>query len=400
MKHPLQNANFRLLWLGQSLILCAVQFWLVALTWLVLQKTGSGTAIGMVLLAAAVHRALLTLVGGAISDRLPPDRIATIAAAVNTLLVATVATLLWFKIFQLSSLILIAGIFGVSDAFLYPATLTVLPRLIDRTLLVKANSLMQGGEQITNVIGPAAAGIVVGAFGMPIAFTLNAILFALGGLFLSFIHQPEQNKTAIAPSVQQLLGEIAEGVRYAWNHAAIRISLSIIAMLNLATLGPLVVGVAKLVEVRFGGSPTTYGYMQAAFGMGAFVGVLATSQIKSGKNPGLSLVVLAYGLGIGTAALGFVQQQWMAYGLIILMGLGGGFVGVIAVSWLQEQTGAAMQGRMMGLLTFTSVALDPFSQAISGFLMDINLTLMFAIAGATMLLTATVTSFNRAITKA
>jgi hypothetical protein len=68
MNHPLQNANFRLLWLGQSLILCAVQFWLVALIWLVLEKTGSGTAIGTVLLAAAVpRRALLTLVGRAIS---------------------------------------------------------------------------------------------------------------------------------------------------------------------------------------------------------------------------------------------------------------------------------------------------------------------------------------------
>jgi MFS family permease len=390
--------NFRLLWLGQSLILCAVQFWLVALTWLILQKTGSGVAIGTVLLAAAVPRALLTLVGGAISDRLPPNRIAMVSAAINTILVGSVAALLWCNLFQLSYLIIIAGVFGISDAFLYPATLSVLPRLVDKSLLIQANSLMQGGEQITNVIGPAAAGIVIGALGLPIAFTFNTILFALGGLFLSLIHQPEQKQAAITPSVPQLLGEIVEGVRYAWNHAAIRISLLLVAMLNLATLGPLVVGVAKLVELRFGGSATTYGYMQAAFGVGAFVGVLATSQIKSVQNPGLSLVWLAYGLGVGTAGLGFVKQQWMAYGLIVLMGLGGGFVGVIAVSWLQEQTGAAMQGRMMGLLTFTSVALDPFSQAISGFLMDINLTLMFVAAGATMLLTAAITSFNRAIT--
>lgn len=397
MKHPLQNVNFRLLWLGQSLILCAAQFWLVALTWLVLQKTGSGTAIGTVLLAAAVPRALLTLVGGALSDRLPPDRVATVAAAVNTLLVASVAALLWLNIFQIHYLILIAGIFGISDAFLYPATLTTLPKLVDKSLLVQANSLMQGGEQITNMIGPAAAGIVIGAFGLPIAFTLNVVLFAVGGLFLLSIRQPTGKSKAIALSVSQLLGEIMEGVRYAWKNAAIRISLLIVAMLNLATLGPLVVGVAKLVELRFGGSATTYGYLQAAFGVGALIGVLATSSIKSVKNPGLSLVLLAYGLGIGTAGLGFVQQQWMAYGVIVLMGLGGGFVGVIAVSWLQEQTGAAMQGRMMGLLTFTSVALDPFSQAISGFLMDIDLTLMFVVAGATMLLTAIATSFNRVI---
>lgn len=400
MKHPIQNVNFRLLWLGQSLILCAVQFWLVALTWLVLQKTGSGIAIGTVLLAAAVPRALLTLVGGALSDRLPPDRVATVAAAVNTLLVTSVAALLWLNIFELHYLILIAAIFGISDAFLYPATLTALPKLIDKPLLVQANSLMQGGEQITNVIGPAAAGIVMGAFGLPIAFTLNAVLFAVGGLFLWSIRQPTRESNVIAPSISQLFGEIMEGVRYAWKNAAIRISLLLVAMLNLATLGPLVVGVAKLVELRFGGSATTYGYLQAAFGVGALIGVLATSAIKAVRNPGLSLVLLSYGLGIGTAALGFVQQQWMAYGVVVLMGLGGGFVGVIAVSWLQEQTGAAMQGRMMGLLTFTSVALDPFSQAISGFLMDIDLTLMFVVAGATMLLTAIATSFNRVIRSA
>jgi hypothetical protein len=51
------------------------------------------------------------------------------------LLVAAVATLLWLNIFQLPYLILIAAIFGVSDAFLYSATLTVLPRLINRSPL-------------------------------------------------------------------------------------------------------------------------------------------------------------------------------------------------------------------------------------------------------------------------
>ncbi|KAB8314054.1 MFS transporter [Tolypothrix campylonemoides VB511288] len=397
-KHPLQIANFRLLWLGQSLILCAVQFWIVALTWLVLQKIGSGVAIGTVLIAAAVPRALLTLIGGAISDRFSPYRIATFSALTNTILVGIVATLLWFNAIQLGYLIAIAGIFGISDAFLYPATLSALPRLIDKSLLMKANALMQGGEQITNVIGPAAAGFVIGAFGLAIAFTINTVLFALGGLFLYLIRQPKNAQNpSTASSIQQLLSEIVEGVRYAWRNSAIRISLLIIGMLNLATLGPLVVGVAKLVELRFGGSATTYGYMQAAFGVGAFLGVLATSQIKSIKTPGITLVLLAYALGIGTAGLGFVQQVWMAYSVIALMGLGGGFVSVIAIAWLQQQTVAEMQGRMMGLLTFTAVALDPFSQAASGFLMDINLTLMFVIAGVIMLVTAVVTSFNQAV---
>jgi Transmembrane secretion effector len=70
VKSPLQLPNFRWLWLGQTFILCASQFWFVALTWLVLQKTGSGFAIGTVLMAAAIPRGLFMLIGGAVSDRL------------------------------------------------------------------------------------------------------------------------------------------------------------------------------------------------------------------------------------------------------------------------------------------------------------------------------------------
>lgn len=397
-RSPLQLPNFRWLWLGQTLILSAVQFWLVALTWLVLQMTGSGVAIGTVLMAAAIPRTLFTLIGGALSDRVQPNRIASLSGWTNTLLVAIVAALLWFNALRLSYLIAIAVLLGLSDAFLYPATLSMLPRLIDKSLLVKANTLMQGGEQITNAIGPAAAGLAISRFGLPIAFAIDAALFAIGSSLLLLVRQrgdtTPQSAKASQQELQQLAGEIIAGLRYAWNHPSIRICLLTIAMLNLAALGPLVVGVAQLVELRLGGDAMTYGYLQAAFGIGALFGLLVTSRIGSVKNPTTALIILAIALGVGTITLGFVRQEWMAYSVVLFMGLGVGFLGVIAVSWLQQQTVAQMQGRIMGLLAFTSAALDPFSQAISGFLMDINLTLMFVVAGATMLVTAFLAFLN------
>ena len=70
------------------------------------------------------------------------------------------------------------------------------------------------------------------------------------------------------------------------------------------------------------------------------------------------------------------------------MGIGGGIVGVLALTWLQQETAIFMQGRMMSLVMFAAVALDPFSQAISGLLLDISLTGLFVAAGITMLFTA------------
>ncbi len=173
MKPLLQLPNFRWLWLGQTFILCASQFWFVALTWLVLQQTGSGFALGTVLMAAAIPRGLFMLIGGAVSDRLPANAIAAIAASVNTVLIGLVAALLFVDAFQLNGLILIAALFGLSEAFLYPAILALLPQLMSKSRLGQANAWMQGSEQITNVIGPAAAGIIMGALGLPIAFAIK-----------------------------------------------------------------------------------------------------------------------------------------------------------------------------------------------------------------------------------
>jgi MFS family permease len=169
MRSVLQLPNFRWLWLGQTFILCASQFWFVALTWLVLQKTGSGFALGSVLMAAAIPRGLFMLVGGAISDRLPTHAVAAIASASNTALIGLITALMFFDAFHLNIVILIAALFGLSEAFLYPAILSLLPRFIGKSRLGRANAWMQGSEQITNVVGPAAAGIIIGTFDLPLA---------------------------------------------------------------------------------------------------------------------------------------------------------------------------------------------------------------------------------------
>jgi MFS family permease len=395
VKSPLQLPNFRWLWLGQTFILCASQFWFVALTWLVLQKTGSGFALGTVLMAAAIPRGLFMLIGGAISDRFPTHSVAAIAASINTMLIGLVAVLLFWDAFYLNVIILIAALSGLSEAFLYPAILSLLPQLISKSRLAQANAWMQGSEQITNVIGPAAAGLVIGALGLPIAFTINAALFAIGSGLIALVKtQSLPDAPPVVSSSASLSGEIMAGLRYAWKQSDIRISLQIIAMINFAVLGPIVIGVAELVTVRFGGSATTFGYLQSTYGIGALLGVVVASQLNAIKDLKTPLALLSALLGVGLIALGFIQQAWMAGIVIALMGLGGGIIGVLGTTWLQQQTATNMQGRMMSLVMFASVALDPFSQAISGVLMEINLTGLFLASGIAMLIAALISSLS------
>jgi MFS family permease len=395
MRSPFQSLNFRWLWLGQTFIFGAGQFWFVTLTWLVLQQTNSGIALGTVLMAAAIPRGLLMLLGGVLSDRFPPNRIAAIATMSNTILVGLLTAMLLVKQFQLPIVIAISALFGISEAFLYPATLALLPQVVRKSRLGSANAWMQGSEQITNVVGPAAAGIIIGTFGLTAAFALNSCLFAIGAGCIYWVRARRIDAAELLdPKPQNLAGDMLEGLRYAWKHSGIRIGLLMIAMINFAILGPIVVGVAELVSQRFGGNATTFGYLQSAYGVGAMLGVGIASQLSQIKQLKTPLVILAVVLGLGLIALGFATQTWVAAMVILIMGIGGGITGVLGLTWLQQETASAMQGRMMGLVMFAGVALDPFSQAISGLLLEVNLTGLFIAAGMVMLGTALVASLS------
>lgn len=394
LQSPLQLPNFRWLWVGQTFIYCATQFWFVALTWLVLQKTGSGVALGTVLMASAIPRGILMLVGGVVSDRFPPNTVAAIATAANTLLTGSLTLLLLTNAFNLYGIILLSGLSGISEAFLYPATLALLPRIIRKSRLAQANAWMQGSEQISNVLGPAIAGLAIGILGLTPAFALNTVLFAIGASCIYLVRTRQPIVTApLEPHT--LTKGIWEGLRYARQNPGIRTSLLLIAMINFAILGPIVVGVAELVTIRLGGDATTFGYLQSAYGVGALVGVWIASRLSGIKQLQTPLILLANVLGVGLIALGFVFHTWTAAMIILSMGIGGGIVGVLALTWLQLETAIAMQGRMMSLVMFAAVALDPFSQAISGVLLDISLTGLFLAAGTTMLSTALVSFLSQ-----
>ncbi len=95
------NRYFRNLILGGTVSMFGDQFYLVALPWLVLQLTGSSVALGTILMLAAFPRAVLMLMGGAVSDRTSPRRVLLTTATARTVLVAAIAILGWENVLSL-----------------------------------------------------------------------------------------------------------------------------------------------------------------------------------------------------------------------------------------------------------------------------------------------------------
>ena len=117
VEHPLRNPDYRLWLIGGTISLLGDQFYLVALPWLVLQQTGSAVAMGAIMMAGAIPRALLMLMGGAVSDRMSARKIMMATATARTICVTVIGVLVWLRILRTWKLYALAFAFWVVDAF-------------------------------------------------------------------------------------------------------------------------------------------------------------------------------------------------------------------------------------------------------------------------------------------
>ncbi len=403
---PLEIRNFRLLWLGESISLLGDQFHFVALAWLTLQLTGSGLALGTVLMAASIPRAVFMLVGGAMSDRLSPRGLMLISNAARALLVAIITSLVFFDAIQLWHLYALAIVFGLVDAFFHPAFMTIVPALVEEERLEAGNALLRGTAQLSTLIGPAPAGFLIAAVGVTAAFGIDAATFVFATVALWLMkgtrqHTPAPGEDGAADikstGLDGLLTSIREGLRYAWNDPVTRAILLIVAAVDFSFVGPFNVGLASLADHRFAGGAAAFGTMLSAWGGGALLGTVIAGSIGQPRHRGRLLLGVTGALGAGLSLLGVMPNVASASAVIGAMGIGSGFVNVVFVAWLQSRTDPHMLGRVMSLVMFASLGMAPLSFAIAGALVDLHATLLFAAAGAIVLAATVFSASNRLV---
>ena len=385
---PLAGRDFRLLFSGETISLLGDQFHFVALAWLVLQLTGSGLAVGTVLMVAGIPRAVFILVGGAFADRASPRTVMLASDALRAAFVGVLAVLVLSGGAELWQLYVLAAIFGIVDAFFWPALSTIVPMLVTEERLPAANALMQGSTQLTGLIGPALAGLLVAAVGTGPAFGIDAASFGVAALALVLIRGGRRPAAAEA-SRPNVLGTIGSGVAYAWRDPAVRSLILLSAALNFAINGPISVGLAWLADNRFDGGAASFGIMLSAFGAGALVGALVAGCMGRIRELGWVTLGGSVVMGVGLGLIGFAPSVVVIMGLNVAIGLAVGFLNVRIVAWLQARTPDAMIGRVMSLVMLGGLAMSPISLAIAGLLVDIGAaTLCFAAAGGLVVVAA------------
>ncbi|HSL46130.1 MAG TPA: MFS transporter [Anaerolineales bacterium] len=398
------NRNFRFLWIGEGVSVLGDHFYMIALPWLVLQLTGDSLAMGTVLALSAIPRALLMLVGGALTDRFSPRSLMLASNAARFILVSLLTVVVFADRVEMWMLYTLAVLFGVADAFFYPAQSSMAPQLVKKDHLQVANSLIHGTMMLAMMAGPVLAGVLIALLGdghsesasmqgIAAAFGLDALTFLVSLITLLFI---KMERTVLNEKDENILESIRSGLNFVWNDVPLRAFFFVVAAVTFFFNGPFNIGVPILADTRFPEGAVAYGTILSTWGAGSLVGMALAGMLPrpNPKRMGAVLLGLVSAMGIGLALLGVSSSMIFAAAIGLVLGSLNGYINVFFTTWVQSRAPKAFIGRLMSLLMFASTGLFPVSMALSGAASRADVTILLTVSGGIVALLGILMTLN------
>ncbi len=363
----LEVRNYRLYWFGQLISQTGSWMQTTAQAWLVLQLTRSPFALGLVTTLQFLPIMLLSLLGGAISDRWPKHRLVLVTQIAALIQAAIFGALVASNQIQLWHVYVLAAIQGVITAIDNPTRQAFAVELVGREHLVNAvalNSMLFNGARI---VGPALAGITISKIGIAPALFMNAISFVavIVGLLMmdpaSFFNPPPARRGSAGR-------DILEGLAYVWRTPAVLFVMIIVAAIgtfgyNFSVVLPLLAGFVLHTDA------SGFGGLSAFLGIGSLVGALATAYARTITMRRLVIGSGCFGILLGGVALS--TSYALSGGLLIALGFAGILFSTSANSLLQLTVPDTLRGRVMGLYMLLFAGSTPIGGFLIGMLSNV-----------------------------
>lgn len=359
----LGHRDFRLFMLGQLVTQTGVWIQSVAQAWLVLELTGSSLRLGLVTSVQTLPVLVLSLFAGVVADRLPRRSVLLATQSTLMLCALSLAILTGTGLVQYWHVLVTALVLGLANTFDMPARQSFMVDLVAPEDTVNAIAINSSVFNVTRLVGPAVAGILMGLWGPAPAFFVTGLSYVgvLGSLLL--ISAPSVKTGA---RVQRgLLSHVREGLEYVR-----RVPLVGRALLLLGALSTFAMNTNVLIPVfaqeALHQDATGYGLLMSAMGVGALVGALTLVARSRQGDPSRSRIAAAFVLSGALVALGFTRLYGVA--LVVMTAVGWGMVTFNAAtnSTLQTNTPDLYRGRVMSLYSLMLVGVAPIGSLLTG----------------------------------
>jgi len=385
VRELLHSREFKLLWFGQLLSQIGDQCLLIAAITLISNLSRSPLAMLIPAISIAIPQIVFGLVGGVIADRWDRKLVMVSSDVLRGLIVLCI--ILVDSVQQLWILYLAAAGLAMVGVFFYPARNAVIPNIVPGSLLLAANSLIQGSYIIALIVGPVIAGAAVELW-MPSAVILDSATFFVSAIVIGVMKIPnatsEHSDTAEDNGVWE---DIKAGLNFIRHNRALRRVLVITAVATLGIGAIVLLAIPHLkAELEAGG--LEYGIAMSMLGLGSVLGGLMVNQLSQRLSTSTIVGGMLTLAGVAIVAFAFAPNYTTVLVSVAVIGM----CVVIARGALDTISQAlspdAMRGRVQSAVNMLVVAATAVAEGLSALLGSlIGVQTVFAAAGVVTALT-------------
>jgi MFS family permease len=319
----LRNRPLRALLVAEVISTTGAQMTWLALPWFVLTTTGSPGQMTVVIMAELLGLAAAGIPAGSFVQRLGARRSMLIADAVRAPLMLLVPVLHWTGHLSLAALIVLAALLGALAAPYFTAQKVIVPELLgeDERVISQANALFQGAIRATLLLGPPAAGVLIGLIGAANVLVVDGATYLVSfALVAAFVPKRE-------PAAQEEADDsrgILVGLRFLFRERLLRVWIPLFVAGD-AAWQAFFAAVPVLTIDRFGADAKIAGALFAGFGAGALIGNFLSFRFLAQRVDGLRLIAMT--VPIQAAPLWVLTLDvgaWAMFAAVLASGLGNG----------------------------------------------------------------------------
>jgi MFS family permease len=357
----LRNARFLRLWIGQGTSFVGDAVSMVALVVLVVEITGSASAVG----GALVARLLPTIaspLAGVLADRV--DRRVVLVAG-DLARAVLVLGLVFAR--DLATIYVLVFLMGLARTVFNPTVRAAFPSVVGGGNLTRANALIAGTFSTSIMVGPALGGLLVASIGVDAAFLADAVTYLISAILLSTVPLPHPRRESEEQT--GFVRDLRSGFGYLLG-ARVPLAIVVGAFLTILTINATVPAEVFLAKETFGTGDAGYGLLVSLWGGGMVLGSALMAVLGGRINLVLLYFVSIFVGALALAGTGLAPAFVLALGALTVEGVATGIDNVATDTILQERVPDAFLGRVFSIRFLGYSAGEALAYPAGGLLVD------------------------------
>jgi MFS transporter, DHA3 family, macrolide efflux protein len=391
MRRIVRRPGLRNIWLAQIVSQLGDGMFTTAIALAVLDRTNSGTALSLTVIAQFLPFLFLGIIAGALVDRWERRRTMVISDIIRGTVVLLLPLLHAFDALHAYSYAVVAFLLTTAGLFFDPAKNALIPTLVTRASLARTNALLESTRQVLFVAGPAVGGVLIALIHLGGVFIVDGATFFLSALILSGVPRAQRVDAPIPTGEDDTGGEglgraIRRGLAYIRTNRLLRLIVGVGSALNFF-LSPLPILIPLFFTQVLHTGPSAFGAAISIIFFGFLIGAVLVGAFATRIGKGWLTVfgVLLAGVATGLFALG--PPVLVVLGLALLGGVAIGALNVCESTVIQENAPDQMRGRVFAVYESVSQGGRAIAVALSGVLADlIGVSSLFLAVGVLVLI--------------